>query len=113
VDVRTLTLDDYQRQARTTAIYSRSDCLTYPALGLCGEAGEVANIVKKWIRDSNRELSPDIKAKLIKELGDVLWYLSQVASDLGVSLNEVASINLAKLADRAARNTLGGSGDDR
>lgn len=103
-----MTFNDYQAAAKKTAIYPEQHRVIYPALGLAGEAGEVAEKVKKWIRDGN--LDPDA---VKKELGDVLWYVAAVASDLGLTLDEVASANVQKLESRAARGTLGGSGDNR
>ena len=106
-----LTFDDYQERAATTAIYDLEFQCVYPILGLCNEAGEVAGKYKKYLRDGNSggTLQDDIK----KELGDVLWYLSAVARDMDLSLNDIAEANLAKLADRAERGVIGGSGDER
>jgi NTP pyrophosphatase (non-canonical NTP hydrolase) len=102
----TLTLNDYQEKAKLTAIYT--DPIIYPTLGLCGEAGEVAEKIKKYLRDgviNDKEVA--------KELGDVLWYLANLADDLGYELAEIADMNLKKLEDRAKRNVLGGNGDNR
>jgi NTP pyrophosphatase (non-canonical NTP hydrolase) len=98
-------LNDYQNQARQTFIVDDKR-LSYLGLGLNGEAGEVAERLKKRIRDNNEE---SLKA----ELGDVLWYTAVLADELGYDLNEIASGNLAKLHDRAERNKLHGDGDDR
>lgn len=105
--------NDYQRAARETAIYPVHLRGTYPTLGLCGEAGEVAEKVKKLFRDSAGIATEEFQAALKKELGDVLWYLANIASDYNLSLDEIASENLRKLASRKARGTLQGSGDDR
>jgi NTP pyrophosphatase (non-canonical NTP hydrolase) len=105
--------DNYQTRARLSAVYPDHMRLFYPTLGLCGEAGEVAEIVKKCIRDNAGKISPEQEAKLIAELGDVLWYLANIAADLNVSLAAIADRNLAKLSGRKARGTLHGSGDDR
>ncbi len=106
-------LAEYQRLSRRTAEYPREAWLSYPALGLAGEAGEVAEHVKKAIRDDGGELSAERRAALTKELGDVLWYVSQLASELGLELEEVAQVNLEKLLSRQRRGVLSGSGDER
>lgn len=110
-------LDEYQTAARRTALYPQDARLLYPVLKLAGEAGEVAEKVGKWMRDEGwlpgRELSGAQRTALTKELGDVLWYVASVAADMGVSLEEVGTTNLDKLADRRARGTIGGSGDER
>ncbi len=107
-------LSDYQRRSRATAVYPGAGAnLAYPALGLCGEAGEVAEKVKKMVRDDDGVLTEERRAALSKELGDVLWYVAQVATEAGLDLDAVAQQNLAKLASRAERGALGGSGDDR
>jgi NTP pyrophosphatase (non-canonical NTP hydrolase) len=106
-------LSDYQRRSRSTAQYPREACLTYPALGLVGEAGEVAEHVKRVIRDDAGSVSAPRRVALAKELGDVLWYLAGLASELGLDLDEIAEANLAKLLSRQRRGALTGSGDDR
>jgi NTP pyrophosphatase (non-canonical NTP hydrolase) len=107
-------LNHYQREARSTARYPQVGANPiYPTLGLCGEAGEVADKVKKVLRDRDGVFEPRLVEDLALELGDVLWYVSQLASELGLELEAVAQANLAKLADRAQRDTLGGSGDHR
>lgn len=106
-------LNDYQNGAISTAIYDRKDAVVYPTLGLTGEAGEVADKVKKVIRDNGGELSEDKRKEIAKELGDVLWYTAVLARDLGYSLNEIAQMNLQKLASRKERGVLHGSGDNR
>jgi NTP pyrophosphatase (non-canonical NTP hydrolase) len=85
----------------------------YPTLGLTGEAGEVADKVKKVIRDRGGVFDADTREAIKLELGDVLWYVAQLASELGYDLNEVADANLQKLSSRAARGRIGGSGDQR
>ena len=85
----------------------------YPTLGLTGEAGEVADKVKKVIRDRCGVFDADTREAIKLELGDVLWYVAQLASELGYDLNEVADANLQKLSSRAARGRIGGSGDQR
>jgi NTP pyrophosphatase (non-canonical NTP hydrolase) len=97
----TTTFAEYQTEARKTAKYpNRLKNLAYPTLGLAGEAGEVANIVKKIQRDFAGEITDEIRAKLKDELGDVLWYISSCADELGLTLEEVARFNVAKLAER-------------
>ena len=102
---------EYQTQTKETAIYPKG--FTYPALGLSGEAGEVAEHIKKALRDDDGKMTPERKEKLKKELGDVLWYLSQLSTELGLDLAEVAQCNLDKLAGRKSKGTLQGSGSDR
>jgi NTP pyrophosphatase (non-canonical NTP hydrolase) len=106
-------LAEYQRLSRRTAQYPREAWLAYPALGLAGEAGEIAEHAKKAIRDDNGEITPERRSAMTKELGDVLWYLAQLASELDLELDEIAQINLEKLLSRQARGVLSGSGDDR
>ncbi|MHB1468426.1 MAG: nucleoside triphosphate pyrophosphohydrolase family protein [Solirubrobacteraceae bacterium] len=106
-------LSEYQRLSRRTAAYPREAWLAYPALGLSGEAGEVAEHAKKAIRDDGGSVSEERRAAMGRELGDVLWYVAQVASELGLDLNEIAEGNLAKLLSRQERGALSGSGDDR
>lgn len=104
----------YQSLARSTAIYPNLDHnLYYPALGLCGEAGEVAEIIKKVYRDSNGAPTTAQLQNLRKELGDVLWYLSNLTSEIGFELDSIAEENIKKLSDRQNRNMLHGSGDSR
>jgi len=112
-----MTLDEYAHGARATAAYPASARLLYPVLKLAGEAGEVAEKLGKLMRDEGwtpgRGLSEAQRDALALELGDVLWYLAAVAHDLGVPLSDIAQRNLGKLADRAARGVIGGSGDAR
>jgi len=103
----------YQGEARKTAIYPDDMAVVYPTLGVVGEAGEIADLVKKAIRDDGGAFTPDRDARIRKEIGDVLWYLANLATDKGWSLDQIAEENLAKLASRQARGVLGGSGDDR
>jgi NTP pyrophosphatase (non-canonical NTP hydrolase) len=106
-----MNINTYQEEAAKTAIYK--DKLIYPTLGLAGEAGEMANKVKKILRDNAGELSDEVRKDLIKELGDVMWYCAALANDLGVSLGEVCFCNIEKLKSRQERNQIGGSGDNR
>jgi NTP pyrophosphatase (non-canonical NTP hydrolase) len=107
-------ISDYQQRSRATAVYpDAGDNLTYPALGLCGEAGECAEKVKKAIRDDGGVLSDERRAALAAELGDVLWYVAQLATEARLDLDEIAEDNLAKLLSRRDRGVLQGSGDAR
>ena len=107
-------LNDYQELAMKTAIFPKRDGYAYTALGLAGEAGEIANKVKKFIRDgySEDELPGKIN-DLRDELGDVLWYVAALAQVLDTSLEQVAKNNIHKLAERQVKGTLKGSGDKR
>lgn len=112
-----MTLDEYQSSARSTALYPESARVLYPTLKLAGEAGEVAEKLGKLMRDEGyapgSTLSEAQVAALSKELGDVLWYVANLAADLGLSLDEVGRVNLEKLHSRKERGVIHGSGDDR
>ena len=110
-----LTFAEYQAQSRTTAVYPGRDQgnITYPALGLAGESGEVCEKIKKCIRDDNGIVTPERRALLAKELGDVLWYVAALATELHLDLSQIAADNLAKLAARKANNRIHGDGDLR
>ncbi len=104
----------YQQHAKKTAIYpNQGNNLSYPVLGLCGETGEVAEKVKKIFRDKGGVLDAQAIAELEKEIGDVLWYLAALSTELGLEFAEVARKNLEKLASRQQRNVVQGSGDNR
>lgn len=109
----TLTLNEYQEIAYTTAIYK--DKILYPTLGLAGEAGEVAEKIKKLLRDKGgvENMTEEDRNAVAKEVGDVLWYCAAVSTDLGIQLEDVARINIGKLLARKEAGTIGGSGDDR
>lgn len=107
-----MTFDDYQKQALKTLLPS-SNSISYVALGLTNEAGEVAGKIKKWIRDNDADIDKLDKRAVADELGDVLWYAAMLAQLIGVDLSEVAKLNIDKLASRAARGKLTGSGDTR
>jgi NTP pyrophosphatase (non-canonical NTP hydrolase) len=107
-------LSDYQARSRRTATYpDAGENIVYPTLGLAGEAGEVAEKVKKLLRDDGGVLSEERRAALAAELGDVLWYVAQVATEAGLDLEEIAQANLDKLLSRQQRGVLSGSGDQR
>lgn len=109
-----MTFDEYQKESRKTAKYPNiGNNFVYPTLGLSGESGEVAEKIKKVLRDKNGIIDEATRAEITKELGDVLWYLSQIASELGLPLENVASENIKKLFSRKERGKLGGSGDSR
>jgi NTP pyrophosphatase (non-canonical NTP hydrolase) len=102
---------EYQQEAKLFAIYK--DSVIYPALGLASEAGEVCGKVKKILRDSQGYYSPEDKKNISAELGDVLWYIANLASDLNIPLQDIAIENITKLQDRMSRNQIKGSGDNR
>lgn len=111
----TLSMNEYQQKASETAIYPGQGSITgllYVGLGL-GEAGEVQGKIKKVLRDDNGALSEEKRAAIAAELGDVLWYAAMVANEINVELEDIGQANLDKLADRADRNVLTGSGDTR
>lgn len=113
-----MTFDDYQKKAITTDIYGgHGDILSIAfinkVLGLAGEAGEVAEKVKKLQRNQNGLVGPADREELLKELGDVLWYLSAISHYLNEPLGNIAAANIAKLADRKVRNVIKSKGDNR
>lgn len=109
-----MNFEEYQKIVKKTSIYpNQGNNVAYVTLGLAGEAGEVADKVKKLIRDSNGILTKDKRKEMIKELGDVLWYLAACAGELGVDLEEVATQNAKKVEDRKSRGVLSGEGDNR
>lgn len=108
-----MTLNDYQAAAIVTAQYPENMKVLYPILGLCGEAGEVAEKVKKVYRDKGGVFTPEAKEELKKEIGDVLWYISTISRDLGFTLEEVAQANIEKLTSRKQRGVIHGNGDNR
>src|SRR3989304_6098179 len=107
-----MNFDEYQKKSRKTAIYPDLDKnFVYPTLGLIGEAGEIAEKIKKVFRDENGRMTDEKRKELEKELGDVLWYLSQLSTELKLSLDEIAFKNIEKLYSRMDRGKLKGSGD--
>jgi len=108
-----LTFSEYQLKAEQTAIYPDNVRITYPAMGLGGEAGEVLNKVKKIFRDDNGFVTDEKRKEIKKEIGGVLWYLAALAKDLNIELEDAAQENLDILASRAQRGVLKGSGDNR
>ena len=114
-----MNFNTYQQLASQTALYTKITKkhkipnFLYPALGLAGESGEVLEKIKKLLRDANLEITDEFRETLKKELGDVLWYLSELARQFGISLEDVAKTNIEKLKDRQKRNKLHGEGDNR
>jgi NTP pyrophosphatase (non-canonical NTP hydrolase) len=115
-----MTFDEYQNQTKSYELMQRSETINAndPAhvakiLGLVGEAGEVAEKYKKIIRDKAGKITPEDAQEIIKELGDVLWYVAVLADYLGMPLEAVAEANLQKLSSRKARGVQAGSGDNR
>ena len=103
----------YQETAVETAIYPSTHRILYPALGMAGEAGEVANKVKKIIRDGTENLPDDWKDQIAGEIGDVLWYCAALSNDIGIPLALIAAQNRDKLLARKQKGTIQGSGDKR
>lgn len=109
-----MNFNDYQTKSRKTAGYPAiGHPVIYPTLGLVNEAGEVAGKIKKVFRDKDGQISEETRSALKAELGDVLWYIAQVCTELGLSLDEVAEYNIQKLYDRLERGKIRGDGDDR
>lgn len=104
---------EYQKKARSTAIYPARFNIVYPALGLCGESGETSEKIKKWLRGGGEQMTQEQIDQIEKELGDVLWYVANLAEDLGLSMDSIAEKNIDKLFDRKERGVLHGSGDNR
>ena len=109
-----MNFSDYQTKSRATAKYPViGHAVIYPTLGLTNEAGEVSGKIKKVFRDKDGQISEETRQALKAELGDVLWYLAQIATELDLSLEEIAEHNLEKLLDRQARGKIHGDGDNR
>jgi NTP pyrophosphatase (non-canonical NTP hydrolase) len=109
-----MNFNDYQTKSRKTAKYPAiGHPVIYPTLGLVNEAGEVAGKIKKVFRDKDGEINEETRSALKAELGDVLWYLAQVATELDLTLDEIAEYNIAKLLDRLERGKIRGDGDNR
>ncbi len=106
-------LNDYQEAALKTAYYPKGMALIYLALAINGEAGEVAEKVKKLYRDKDGKGDMNFTRSVAKELGDVLWYVSVMAEELGFTLEDIAKTNIEKINSRKERGVLGGNGDDR
>jgi len=106
-------ISDYQRIAINSAVYPEDKALEYLILGLVSESGEVAGKYKKIIRDKYGLMDPESKAEIADEIGDVLWYLTMLATELGYSLDTISINNAVKLSDRMSRGVIRGSGDKR
>ena len=105
---------EYQKASRKTQLYPDvGNNIYYPALGLGGEAGELLNKTKKIMRDHGGKITDEVRADLKKEIGDVLWYVAAFCDELGLDLDEVAQLNIDKLASRKSRGVITGSGDER
>lgn len=110
-----MNLNEYQEKAAQTSGDTSigGNTFLYPAIGIANEAGELLGKIKKIFRDNNGEMTEEKKGEIVSELGDVLWYVAETARQLNVSFGEVAQRNLDKLASRAERGKIGGSGDTR
>ena len=106
--------NEYQKKAGETAVYPKIDGkgFLYPAIGLAGETGEILEKIKKMFRDEGGELSDERRADIVKELGDVLWYVAMLAKELDEKLGDVAQKNIDKLQDRKKRDLVHGKGDN-
>lgn len=112
--IKYMDFKEYQEKSRKTAIYPNiGDNFIYPTLGLAGEAGEVAEKIKKVIRDKGGVVDDETRELIKKELGDVLWYVSQLATELKLSLDDIGETNIKKLYDRLERGKISGNGDSR
>lgn len=119
-----LSFEEYQKHAADTARYPKvfvqqengsllEANFIYPSLGLGGETGEVLEKIKKIVRDQRGAVTNENRVAITKEIGDVLWYVASICKEFGLDMGDVAQTNLNKLAARAVKGTLGGSGDDR
>lgn len=109
-----MTFREYQIKAKATACFpEKENSFIYAALALNGEAGEVAEKIKKIWRDKGKRVSPEDKEEIKKEIGDVLWYLSQLAEELGIDFDDVAETNIKKTHSRLERGLIHGAGDNR
>ena len=106
-----MNFNEYQKLARSTAVYPEEYKVVYPALGLCGEAGEVADKIKKTVRGDTP--LDEVTGDIAMELGDVLWYVAVLADDLGITLDQIANWNVDKLQRRMKSNKIKGDGDNR
>ena len=108
-----MTIEKYQEIIQKTAVYPKEIGLLYTTLGMCGEAGEVAEKIKKLFRDKEGVITDDFRLAICKELGDVLWYVTALSGEIGLTLSEILEMNYNKLIKRRETGTLHGSGDER
>jgi NTP pyrophosphatase (non-canonical NTP hydrolase) len=108
-----MNIQEYQERALATATYGTGNSIIYPALGLNGEAGEVAEKIKKVLRDNNGNFTEDSKLEILKEIGDCLWYCNALCRDLDFTLEQAMILNIEKLESRRQRNMIHGNGDNR
>lgn len=108
-----MTLNEYQIEAAKTVCYDEKYAVVYPTLGMAGEAGEVADKVKKVLRDKDGVFSDETKTEIAKEIGDVMWYVAILSKDLGFDLEKICQMNVDKLRSRQQRDMLHGNGDNR
>ena len=114
-----MNMNDYQKEAHTTASYpvgriaGHDINYIYPVMGLTEEAGEVSGKFAKAVRDCNGVITEERKAEIVKELGDVLWFISEICTCLDVSLSSIAEKNISKLRSRKERGVIHGEGDNR
>ncbi len=106
--------NEYQKRCKKTAVYPRiGKNFTYPTLGLMGEAGELANKIKKIIRDDGGKVTKERRSEIKAEMGDVMWYLAQLATELHLKFGDIAKYNVEKLSKRWKEKKVHGSGDNR
>lgn len=108
-----MTFETYEEIATSTRTYGAGQAIIYPTLGLNGEAGEVAEKVKKTLRDNAGEFDAPTKEAIANELGDCLWYINALATDLGYTLSDIAQLNIDKIVSRRLRGQIHGNGDNR
>ena len=113
MNIQLVDIDKYQEFTKTTDIYPKNEFnLGYKALGLTGEAGEVADKIKKFYR-GDKPLDEEYKKEIVKELGDVLWYIAAITTELDINMSEVVMANVVKLSERKANGNIQGNGDNR
>ena len=106
--------DTYQKECKKTAKYPTiGEKFVYPTIGLVGEAGEVSEKVKKLFRDHGGKMTKEYKMEIAKGLGDVMWYVAQLSTELKLKLSDIATMNIEKLSSRKVRGKISGSGDNR